>query len=147
MLGHHLSFHSLFCKLIILHGLSFFNLRQTMKALFCVFFGHFLVCEPVCALQQASLFRNQQSFVNHWNFIPDLFHYLSVTKITSILVKDDSDCPFECIGARKCFSLNVAAYPDSQGLYLCELLDTERYKTRNKLQANASFHHYSPWVS
>ena len=147
MLGNHLSFHSSFCKLIILHGLSFLNHRQTMKTLFYIFFGLFLLCKPVCALQQASLFRNLQSFVNHGNFIPDLFHYLSATKITSILVKDDSDCPFECIGDRNCFSLNVAAFADSQGLYLCELLDKDRYKARNKLQANASFHHYSPWVS
>ena len=146
MLGRHLSFHSLFYKLV-LNALSFLNLIQTMTVLFYVFFGLFLMCWPVCALQQASLFRNQESFVHHGNFIPDLFNYLSATKITSILVKDDSDCPFECIDDRKCFSFNVAAYPDSQGLYLCELLDTDRYKTTNKLQANASFHHYSPWVS
>ena len=131
----------------VLNDLSFLNLSQTMTVLFYVFFGLSLMCWPVCALQQASLFRNQESFVNHGNFIPVLFHYLSATKITSILVNDDSDCPFECIDDRKCFSFNVAAYPDSRGLYSCELLDTDRYKTRNKLQANASFHHYSPWVS
>ena len=112
------------------------------------FLSFLLLCGPVWAWQQGSpLFRNPNSLINHGKFKSDLLHYLSATKITSILVKDEFDCSFECIAKNKCSSFNVAAYPDSQGLYLCELLDTDRYQAQNKLQANASFHHYSPWVS
>ena len=110
-------------------------------------FGVLLLFRLVWALQQGSLNRNRKSVINHGNFIPDLLQYLSTTKITSILVKDENDCSFECISESNCSSFNVAAYPDSQGLYLCELLNTDRYRAQSKLQANASFHHYSPWVS
>ncbi|KAL9951900.1 hypothetical protein ACROYT_G044643 [Oculina patagonica] len=54
------------------------------------------------------------------------------------MVADQFDCAFLCVGEPKCFSFNVAAYPDSKGLYLCELLATDKYR------ATATFHHYSP---
>ena len=41
----------------------------------------------------------------------------------------------------------MAAYPDSKGLYLCELLATDKYRETKKFHANATFHHFSPWVS
>ena len=40
----------------------------------------------------------------------------------------------------------MAAYPDSKGLYLCELLATHKYTEIDKFHANASFHHYGPLV-
>jgi len=39
----------------------------------------------------------------------------------------------------------MAAYPDSKGLYLCELLATDKYRETKKFHSNATFHHYSPW--
>ncbi|KAJ7315453.1 hypothetical protein OS493_038693 [Desmophyllum pertusum] len=74
------------------------------------------------------------------------FHYLWVKKITSSMVTDQLDCTFLCVGEPKCYSFNMAAYPDSKGLYLCELLATDKYRAINKFHANATFHHYSPSV-
>ena len=45
---------------------------------------------------------------------------------------------------RKCVSLNIAVNPDSNGLFLCELLDTDMFHDKGKLRSNASYHHYSP---
>ena len=82
------------------------------------------------------------------NFKPDRHHQLSVPKIASSLVGDKFDCTFNCISEWSCYSFNIAANPDSNGLFLCELLDTEKFTAAvNALQPNASFHHYSPWVS
>ncbi|KAL9979540.1 hypothetical protein ACROYT_G017216 [Oculina patagonica] len=41
----------------------------------------------------------------------------------------------------------MAAYPDSKGILLCELLATDKYRATKKFHANATFHHYSPWSS
>ena len=112
-----------------------------------VFIALFHMCRAVEALQKGSFDRNYRSGIGHGNFKPDLFQYLSTTVITSFSVKDVSECPFECIDEVSCFSFNIAVHPDSQGLYLCELLAADRYRARNQLQANDSFHHYSPWVS
>ena len=146
----HLLFHSLFYK-HLKRRVRFIDFRYHPNTMTIItiygLFGFLLLCGRVCALQKGSIYRNRKSVINHGNFIPDLLQYLSATKITSILVKDENDCSFECIGESNCSSFNVAAYPDSQGLYLCELLNTDRYGAQSKLQANASFHHYSPWVS
>ena len=40
----------------------------------------------------------------------------------------------------------LSSYPDSKGLYLCELLATHKYTETDKFHANASFHHYGPLV-
>ena len=97
---------------------------------------------------QSALDRHQNNMVSYGNFIPDLHYRLEVPKITSSLVGDQFDCPFNCIGEPKCYSFNQAAYPDSNGLFLCELLATNKYNaTASQLQENASFHHYGPWVS
>ena len=47
-----------------------------------------------------------------------------------------------------CYSLNVASYPDVDSLYLCELLDADKYQaTESDLQEDGDFHHFSPLVS
>lgn len=81
------------------------------------------------------------------NFMSDLFQHLLATKMSSTLVKDESECPFSCINEPRCYSLNIAAYPDSKGYYLCELLVTDKYRAENELRANVDFHHFSLWVS
>ena len=63
------------------------------------------------------------------------------------MVEDQFDCTFVCVAEPKCYSFNMAAYPDSKGFYLCELLATDKYRETKKFHANATFHHFSPWVS
>ena len=62
------------------------------------------------------------------------------------MVKGQFFCAFLCVGEPRCYSFNVAEYPDSNGLYLCELLVTDKYRATGKLFANATFHHFSPGV-
>ena len=62
------------------------------------------------------------------------------------MVADQLDCTFLCVGEPKCYSFNMAAYPDSKGLYLCELLVTDKYRATEKFHANATFHYHSPSV-
>ena len=98
---------------------------------------------------QAALYREQQRIkIGYGNFKPDLNHRVSKANITSLLVDDSLDCSFKCTSELKCKSFNLAANPDSNGLYLCELLDTDKYRAAaNDLQRNDAFHHFSPWVS
>lgn len=75
------------------------------------------------------------------------FHYLWAEKVTSSVVNDELECTFLCIGELKCYSFNIAVYPDSEGLYLCELLATDKYRVTEKFSVNSTFHYYFPRVS
>ena len=93
-----------------------------------------------------SLHRSPTGDRSFGNFKRNPFHYLWEKNITWSMVIDQLDCTFLCVGEPKCYSINVAAHPDSNGLYLCELLATDKYRATEKFHANATFHHYSPWV-
>ncbi|XP_078356453.1 contactin-associated protein 1-like [Oculina patagonica] len=96
-------------------------------------------------MEDSALYRNPTGDFSVGDFKRNPFHYLWVKKITSSMVADHLDCTFLCVGESKCFSFNMAAYPDSKGLYLCELLATDKYRVTKKFHANATFHHFSPW--
>ena len=103
---------------------------------------------PLYAWLQSGLYHHQNNHVSYGKFTRVLNHQLAVTKITSSLVVDQFVCTFKCIGDENCNSFNLAVHPDSNGLYLCELLPIDKYRaTVGELQVNAAFHHYSPWVS
>ena len=93
-----------------------------------------------------SLHRSPTGDLSFGNFKRNPFHYLWEKNITWSMVIDQLDCTFLCVGKPKCHSINVAAHPDSNGRYLCELLATDKYRATEKFHANATFHHYSPWV-
>ena len=98
-------------------------------------------------MQNSALYRNLTGEISHGNFKCDPFYYLWEEKLTSSMVKGQFFCAFLCVGEPWCYSFNVAEYPDSNGLYLCELLVTDKYRATGKLFANATFHHFSPGVS
>ena len=116
-----------------------------------VFFAFVLVSlqsQAIAAWLQSALYRHQGTLFSYGNFTRDLHCHLVVTKITSVLVEGQFGCTFKCNSKPECYSFNLAAYADSDGLYLCELLATDKYRAAiNELQANATFHHFSPWVS
>ena len=98
--------------------------------------------------QKSTLYRNEKKLLSFGNFKRDHNRQLSANTISSYFVDDKFDCTSKCVGEPSCYSFNMAAYPDSKGLYLCELLPIDKYRaTANDLQENASFHHFSPWVS
>ncbi|KAL9951858.1 hypothetical protein ACROYT_G044597 [Oculina patagonica] len=104
----------------------------------------FVISQTMRAMENSALYRNPTGDFSVGEFTQNPFHYLWVQKITSSKVADQFDCTFLCVGEPKCFSFNVAAYPDSKGLYLCELLATDKYRATKKFHVNATFHHYSP---
>lgn len=111
-----------------------------------VFIAVSLLSQTFGTAQQSALFRDRH--INFGNFKWDWRKRLSAEKITSFLIEDDElDCPLKCLGEPRCFSFNIAAYPDSKGLHLCEVLAKDKYRAKNMLQTNASFNHCSPWVS
>ena len=95
----------------------------------------------------SALYRNPTGEISLGNFKCDPFYYLWEEKLTSSMVKGQFFCALLCVNEPRCYSFNVAEYPDSNGLYLCELLVTDKYRATGKLFANATFHHFSPWVS
>ena len=98
------------------------------------------------AMQNSALYRYPTGDVSVGKFKQNPSHYLWAEKVASSMVTDQLDCTFLCVGEPKCYSFNMAAYPDSKGLYLCELLATDKYRATDKFHANATFHHYSPSV-
>jgi len=93
-------------------------------------------------MEDSALYRNPTGDFSVGDFKRNPFHYLWVNKITSSMVEDQFDCTVLCVAEPKCYSFNMAA----KGLYLCELLSTDKYRETQKFHANATFHHYSPWV-
>ena len=131
-------------KLLVLLSAPSTNMTFIVLALFSTS----CLCPTLANFQQTALYRDQKRGVISGNFQPDLNHRLTVTKISSSLVGDSLDCTFKCINEPTCYSFNMAANPDPEDLYLCELLDTDKYlAAENDFQVNPAFHHFSPWVS
>ena len=42
--------------------------------------------------------------------------------------RDQLVCAFLYVGKAKCYSFNIVSYPDGRNLYLCDLLDTDKYQ-------------------
>lgn len=109
----------------------------------------FLVSQAFGLSQPSTLIFRHQGFDSYQgSFKPDLFHHLSTTTIARSYVMDTFDCVFKCMTETTCHSFNFAAYRDSSGLYLCELLANDKYRaSEGDLQENGTFHHFSPLVS
>ncbi|XP_027037597.1 uncharacterized protein LOC113666043 [Pocillopora damicornis] len=103
----------------------------------------FNVSENGRSLQPGALHRDKNLQIMYGNFKATLHKHLSATVIATILTKDEFLCSFKCITKNECFSYNLATYPDN-GFYICELLDTDKYRARKELKVNSSFHHFSP---
>ena len=114
-----------------------------------IFLSVFLISQTFGLSQPSTLvFRHQQLDSYQGSFKPDLYHHLSTKTIARSYVMDTFDCGFKCMTETKCYSFNFAAYRDSNGLYLCELLATDKYRaSESDLQDNGTFHHFSPLVS
>lgn len=99
------------------------------------------------ASPQSSLSRSRRSLVRYGNFKPDLYKVLPATVIKNLLVQIEIDCVFHCIEEESCYSVNTGTVLTAEKIYFCELLATDKYRATEKLQANISYNHFSPWVS
>jgi len=135
----------MFSKLTIV----FCVMSARMDLVMVIFLKVFLVSQTFALSQPSTLiFRHQKFGSYQGSFKPDLFHHLSTTTIAYSYVMDTFDCVFNCMRETECYSFNFGACRDSKGLYLCELLATDKYRaTESDLQENSTFHHFSPLVS
>lgn len=46
-------------------------------------------------------------------------------------VEGQSSCDLLYVNKPKCYPFNMAGYHDSKGLHLCELLETDKYRTES----------------
>ena len=114
------------------------------SCLFVIFVSFHIT--TMLAMKNGPLSGNPTGDFSVGDFKRNPFHYLWVKKITSSMVEDQFDCSFLCVAEPKCYSFNMAVYPDSKGFYLCEMLATDKYRETKKFHANVTFHHYSPSV-
>ena len=98
------------------------------------------------APQNSALYRYPTGRASFGKFKCDPFYFSWAEKLSLSIVEDKLDCTFLCVGESICYSFNIAVYPDSKGLYLCELLATDKYREAEKVRANATFHYCSPLV-
>lgn len=107
-----------------------------------------IIFQASANFQQSGLYRDENRRIAFGNFKLDQGFKLSATKIASPMVSDIFDCVHICLNGANCKSLNFAVNPYANGLYQCELLDTDKYRANTiDLQPDVAFHHYSPWVS
>ena len=96
------------------------------------------------SMQNSGLYRNVLEGFSFGDFEQNPFTYFWVNKLDLSTAEDWIDCTFLCLKHPKCYSFNTAVSPDSKGLYLCELLATDKYSSTPNLRGNVTFHHYSP---
>ena len=112
-------------------------------------FPHIMLVCTVTLHKEASSSRSLQrnSRFRFAHFIDHLFHILDVPELESIHVRDRRVCLLYCLRDKRCFSTNLAAKPDINGNYVCELLPTDKYNASDSFKPSQHFNHYSAKVS
>ena len=95
----------------------------------------------VAAQQQESLYRGSEH--RHANFVEHPRAFLDVSAIAIKRVHDALYCAFNCLRKGRCFSFNVAVFPDADGKYECQLLATDKYSSSHNLKSTKEFNHHS----
>ena len=83
-------------------------------------------------------FANLFSFPNY---------LLNATPFESLFVYGEQDCLQACTENPRCRSLNFKEGPRLHGKFLCELLDTDKFKSLKLFVPSLDFHHFSATVS
>ena len=76
------------------------------------------------------------------NFNAHRFSYLNITSLGTDYVLNGEECGFACVGIPSCFSYNLAAFYDINGV-LCELLPSDKYNNSDNFTSSQLFHHFS----
>ena len=77
------------------------------------------------------------------NFKEHKFSFLNITALAKRVVKDSLSCAFSCLDNLACFSLNIAAFPDKAGKFVCEILSTDKYNISENFLPSKTLHHLS----
>ena len=84
------------------------------------------------------------SFANLFSF-PN--YLLNATPFESLFVYGEQDCLQACTGSPRCWSLNFKEGSQLHGKLLCELLDTDKFKSLKLFVASSDSHHFGVTVS
>lgn len=95
---------------------TFSALPITMISFGILFFVslHFVVL--VNATQGRAVYRNEAQDFSVGDFRKNPFHYLRVETLSSSTAVDPIDCTVLCVREPNCLSINIAAYPDLEGI-------------------------------
>ena len=115
-----------------------------MKRVIVPFCSILLLAKILHAWLREAPYRVENGLLAYGGLHPSFYHSLTAIQIAISLSEDKLDCSFACKAEPKCASFNIAVNPDSNGLFLCELLDNDMFHDKEKLLSNASYHHYSP---
>ena len=94
-----------------------------------------------------SISRGVQNSVAFADYKTHRFSYLNITSLRADYFLHGDDCGFACVDTPSCFSYNLAAFNDSSGRILCELLPSDKYNNSDKFIRSQLFHHFSVMVS
>lgn len=146
--GHHMNNAWIFreeinlqCQILAYTSRIFF---MKMKSVGFELVSLFSLAEITSAWLQTLPYKLENGFLAYGSFSPFYYRSLTTTKIVTTSPEDKLDCGFACMAEPKCVSFKIAANPDYNDLFLCELLNTDMFHEKGKLQSNASFHHFSP---
>ncbi|CAH3108188.1 unnamed protein product [Pocillopora meandrina] len=115
---------------------------------------------PVALLMQLTLIvfttkcaknfrRDGEKGVNYAHFVKNPFQGLNATAVASLMVIQLRDCTYHCINHKECYSINFARVSFDRR-HRCELLNTDKFRSSDKLVYTDSFDHYhipSPCMS
>ena len=88
--------------------------------------------------------RGSEDRVSYGNFAVDKFHRLQISAGSSSAVSNYRECALRCVNNPPCYSFNVASSPRSDGKFLCELLNKDKYTASpGQLVDSQEYHHYS----
>ena len=80
------------------------------------------------------------------NFLKHQNSVLNGTALEIHNVSKPSVCAYHCVDHEHCVSCNVAAAPDRNGNYECQLLAVDRFSQPSGFRQNQEFTHYSKHV-
>jgi len=58
--------------------------------------------------------------------------HLNITSLGTDYVLSEKECGIACVNIPSCFSFNLAAFYDTNGRILCELLSSDKYNNSDK---------------
>ena len=118
-----------------------------LSASIFIFLTYRILDQSFCDAAQPVLQRDSNKKLTYALFKDHFFHVLDVPKIEGVAVQTARHCLLRCVKNHRCFSANVAAFPQPNGNISCELLATDKYNVSEKFKSNHTFHHFSIMVS
>ncbi|XP_031567818.1 EGF-like repeat and discoidin I-like domain-containing protein 3 [Actinia tenebrosa] len=113
--------------------------KFTMNTLHLSFILHLL---HAVAFEEA--FRASNSgVISFGNFFHHKDHKLVAATLKDERVESSDECLVRCVQTHGCLSVNVNTTGDDQGLYVCELLASDKYENQSNFRPSKGIDHYS----